>query len=426
MSGKDSFVVFAWKRNVLAPAIIMAVWVFVCTQAASQVPDRAHIIEQYRQATAWHESFQMQVEIQSTGNSAWGGKVLDTKFVLRKDSDRQGKALGEAMLVDNNGNTTDLRGKNGRERIQEVFQAGDDTNTYYKEVAADPPRAYVNEAIKGDFLDILGTDFGGALFGRYNPFSSSTLADLLSQADSAVREENYAGTKCYVLETQAKEGSVTAWIAPDRGYNVLQYRLEKVADRDQTAWGEPFPDTEIKALGAVLPVKWTFEMTNVELQEVDGILVPAHAQSSWRQENSDGTVYENHSTLGVSEVDLSPTFPPDAFIFDVPNGTSVTRKLANGHTLRDLKWQDGKVVVSYDKSTVESIDQHVASLHNNQDTALHREQRAVDTSVILQPGNEPAIPSESGRIRPQILLVAAGVVVLVAAIGMRMYGTRAR
>jgi len=414
---------FVQARNEVRTSILTIVGMLVCTSALSQLPDAGPIIENYQKAQAWHESFEMQYAIQSKSASLFGGKELHTNLLLRKDSTKQGRILGESTLVDDSGRVTGLRGSDKPDRIQQVFRAGEEANTYYREIYNDPPRAQVNSASKKDFLSSLDFDCGAALFGRYSSFSSSSLADLLSQPGVTVREESLGDRKCMVLERQAEEGTVSAWISPELDYNVVQYKMEKVAGRDKAADGKPFPDPEIIDRLTILPVKWAFEMTDIEYQRVDGVLVPVRAKYTTHNENSDGKVDEIHSTISVSNIDVTPEFAADAFTFDIPNGTEVSQKLPDGRILRDLKWIDGQITVGYDNDAMESITQHVASVRNGKEDTTPGEDAG---ALAAQPDDSSAVPPKAGATKRQVLLASAGVVVLAAAIAIRIRQKRAR
>ncbi len=71
-------------------------------------------------------------------------------------------------------------------------------------------------------------NWGGPLFGNMYGNNYKTVADgLTSHLHMHPKKENINGVACIVLEGASKYGKVTAWIAPEKGYNAMKWVIEK-------------------------------------------------------------------------------------------------------------------------------------------------------------------------------------------------------
>ena len=179
---------------------------------------------------------------------------------------------------------------------------------------------------------------GGPLFGKMYGSNYKSVADLLGESTRLHildKKEKINGVACFVLEGKSKYGKVTAWVAPEKGYNAMKWVIQK----------DPhhlFNDAAISK-GTE---SWQVSFNVKELHEVIGedktVFVPKRAHFSHTINFRDGTKNIDHYEYKTSDIKLKPDFEAlGAFKMDFPDGIRVFNKDFPGAR---FKWENGKPV----------------------------------------------------------------------------------
>jgi len=212
--------------------------------------------------------------------------------------------------------------------------------------------------LQKDVLD--SSDFGGPMFGRLQGINHKGIAGLLGESNNLRlndKQKSVNGVPCYVLEATTKYGRVTAWIAPEKGYNALKWVFER--SRDDLFHDTPLHDTPLSARWPELQ-GGTSVFDCVEMQEVNDVntvFVPKSSRFTHTVKFTNGTKSGDQSEYAVSDIQLNPDFEAlGAFKVDLPNGIRVFVMEFPG--VRYI-WQNGKIVPDVDGPTFEEIDKMV-------------------------------------------------------------------
>jgi len=169
-------------------------------------------------------------------------------------------------------------------------------------------------------------NFGGPLFGKVNGSNYKDVADLLSESSDLHihdKKENIDGMDCLVLEGTSKYGKVTAWISPEKGYNVIKWIYEKESYHlyDDAMISTKWP--EVESGQRIFNLKEFHEIIN----ENNTIFVPKLAYFTHTTKFHDGTKKVSKFEYRTSDIQLKPDFEAlGAFKIDLPDGIRVLNK----------------------------------------------------------------------------------------------------
>jgi hypothetical protein len=274
-------------------------------------------------------------------------------FIFRRDHD-QAEWLGQRLLFDAEGNVDKLNSRVIKQiSTGELFLDIPETSPF----AALPRAAVVNRDYK-EHLEVAldSSDYCGPLFGRIDGINHKGIAGLLGESNNLRlhdKQENLNGVSCYVLEGTTKYGKVTAWIAPEKGYNALKWVFER--NRDDL-FDDLFGNAPLSARWPELQGGTSvFECVEMqEVNDVNNVFVPKSSLFTDTTKFTNGTKWRNQTEYTVSDIQLNPDFEAlRAFKVDLPNGTRVFVMEFPG--VRYI-WQNGKIAPNVDAPTFKEID----------------------------------------------------------------------
>lgn len=168
--------------------------------------------------------------------------------------------------------------------------------------------------------------FGGKDLMGYPIQAELRLDQFLQGGSLALRPqmERVGIFHCAVIEASVPAGFITAWFAPEQGYSIIQYTIDK--------------GTDSVYQGAHI------EVTVTELQEVDGLWLPksGRAKEDWRM--LDGGFIMRDTTVQLDSFAINPDFDKDGtfdLTKDVPDG-SIWRYMDSQHIAH--RWVKGELV----------------------------------------------------------------------------------
>lgn len=216
-----------------------------------------------------------------------------------------------------------------------------------------PPTAKMNSNLEGKFQKLLGhTPYGGPLDGYLFGSDHKSVADLLSNGNLQLHNDrkDINNVSCWVLEAVTEYGKITAWIAPDYGYNALKWTIQKT-ERDL------FRGNPLLAEGLKMWVA-TFEAD--EKQKIKDVFVITGGLFTLSMTDKIGKKPTRYHKFKRTEVDLNPDFEAlGAFQINLPEGTVVTNEDIPGIK---FVWSNGKLVPYINKPAMKQIDKDVGKL----------------------------------------------------------------
>ena|GEM_PF-6485065 len=409
-------------KNCSILPLVLIIW-SICSPACGadkMLPDISDIIERFEQACDWSQSVSMRISAQTitTGNGVRKineGHCVQT-LTYRRDHDRI-ELIGKDCLLDENADPdragfdpdkTDefIRVISDKERVRAFKFAGGTSfsalirQTNFKQEFS----MYYHDPLSGNFLHGALPIAGGA----------NHIVELLRQKPrlrSGTEEIN--GIPCYVVESSTPQGMLTAWIAPEKGYNALKYVLrggDNVAS-DSTSEG------------------WAVVVDSIDVQKIGDRHVPVSGQRTHTIKFEDGQVTTYVTKVKRADIELNPDFQRlDAFKINLPEGTRVRLEEFPGiHYI----FQKGKIVPNMDDLFFGNIDTAIGRLHERNRRAGGNDKKTANTEPKYdrQPSSdrseEKAIHSEkvsanseagSSKVRFVVILFVVAVLCVAAII----------
>jgi len=305
-------------------------------------PDAAELLHRYKQSLSWQESVAMKIVIQSSGeiDGQRIPSISKRTFIFRRDHERA-EWLGKKLEMDEN-NKVDL----DKCHVIKTIMDGNAFARLTSGLDRPPVGAFINrdKEFYSRFLNRLLRHpiNGGPLWGRIYGSGNKSVADLLSGAASlSIREnlEEVNGTVCYIVEAKTKYGKVTAWIAPEKGYNALRWSIHKASN-------DLFSEAPIsEAWEGMRANSWLADFVVDDLQKIGDFWVTKSgcmAISISYNEDSRIKTRVTKYKYKVSDIQIDPDFEAlEAFKIDFPDGTPVQIEQVPG--VRYV-WQNGKPV----------------------------------------------------------------------------------
>ena len=327
----------------------------LCAFGQGKDPNAAEILLRYEKSPLWSQCVSIRIkathnlDVNAPDKNSFPSKL---DFIFRRDHDRA-EWIGQRLLFDDKGKVDQVNSRViKRISTGEFFLDIPNTSPF----AAFPRPAVVNRDYKELQENVLdSSDLGGPMFGRLQGVNHKGIAGLLGESNNLRlhdKQENLNGVPCYVLEATTKYGRVTAWIAPEKGYNALKWVFERSRD-------DLFDDIPLSArwpeLQSVTAVFDCLEMQ--EVNDVNTLFVAKSSRFTHTVNFTNGTKSSDQSEYAVSDIQLNPDFESlGAFKVDLPNGTRVFVMEFPG--VRYI-WQNGKIVPDVDAPTFKEIDKMV-------------------------------------------------------------------
>lgn len=326
------------KRFWLLIRVVFIVFIIssgVCVFAQGKDPNAAEVLRCYKESLSWVQSVSMKIDMVVDVSENHPNKSFcpyETHLIFRRDHDRT-EWIGQRLLFDEQGNVDPLNSRVIKQIMTGELYVDLQANLLSTPLKTPPPRAMISrdyKMVQEIFLDSPGN--GGPIFGKMFGSSRKGVVELLAgAAELRLRDvrEDIGGTSCYVLEATTKHGRVTAWIAPEKGYNALKWVIHKTS-------GDLYDERPISSNS------WTAVFDSVELQKVGDVFVPKGGVFTNTIEHTDGSTIFDRIEYKTSDIRLNPDFDAlGAFKIDLPDGTWVYMREDPG--VRYV-WQNGKIV----------------------------------------------------------------------------------
>jgi hypothetical protein len=324
--------------------VVVCLWSAVLPAEKQAAPEPRELLDRYRKAaTAWDKSVSMRVEYDQSVNER-GRDLRHWKYDIthRRDGDRgewfgrchfEGKLDGESYSFN----------EDFRDLVTEDY--------FLRYSRSDSPRE--SEALMGtevrDRLLTLQTRSadGGFLQGRTAGIGTAThLAEAMCDGNEPryLGQEILGGTLCYIVEARTKYGTITVWLAPQKGYNALKCLWRKS--------GRDIMYSDVRAEDLHM-VAWTQTIDAIEVQAIDGVFVPVAGRLTDSTQLAGGEECEEHTTARRRDIVLHPDFRAlGAFQVVFPEGTEVRVAGGSGRT---FIWSQGKFTPDIMKYLVRSL-----------------------------------------------------------------------
>ena len=323
----------------------------VCAFGQGKDPNAAEVLRHYRESLSYLQSVSMKIDVERKAegydpNSGSGRRKAH--YIFRRDRGRT-EWIGQSLSLDHRGDVDPI----GSRGIQIIM-----TEQYYLHMSAPhkgmPFRAWIAKDYEVDQKLLLDSpEYGGALAGRIYGNSHKSVAELLGESTNLYmrkEQENINGVPCYALEATSEHGKVTAWVAPEKGYNALRWSIHKTGD-------DLFDERRI------VSKSWLAVFDSAEVREVNDVFVTTGGSLTLTIDFPNGREDVSCSKYKVSSIQLNPDFEAlGAFEINLPDGTPVHIKEYPG--VRYI-WQNGNIVAA-DDPTFEEIDKMVEELKKEQ------------------------------------------------------------
>jgi hypothetical protein len=277
----------------------------------------------------------------------------------------------ESVRLDDKGTTIISESYHLRRTVGENFslyaQAGFDDGVYRGNVGK---RLTAQE--RTDLL--LHPEFGSFLEGQQGNLDIAQF--LAKQRELRESAEDIGGVSCRVISAAGREGEVTIWIAPSKGFNALKWTYHKTAPDDFN--GRP--------LGQIGIDDWLIVVDSVEVQQVEGRWFAVAGRFTLTTHFHDGEVKVTRVTVRRKDIETKVDFAKlNAFQLDLPDGSVVTNVGVPGVF---FEFRNGKMVPKVDRETIAEIDKQVD---------LYRPQTAAQAAPSARPSAPTAGATDQGQ-----------------------------
>jgi len=350
-----------------------------CTYGKEEEPlDSRNILALYQNSLVKFREISMKVhcEYLIEGNST----TWKTDIIHRRSNNRT-EWIGKNTAFDSNGSIE----QEGSTLYADIMNGSNWVHLKFYNpqlIGGQPPRAYIKkdfEQAQKELLDV--PSYGGPIQGRIHGNNHKSVAELLSESvDLRLidNREDINGESCYLLTATIMYGKVTAWIAPEKGYNALRWKIEKKSG-EFFRGPEPARD-EFKMWVAV------FEAD--EVKKIDDEYMITKGRFTQSTTLKDGKKEIVRYIYNLTDVDLNPDFEDiGAFQINLPEGTSVYQYDAPGIV---YIWKQGRLVHQIDDSVVGNIDN--IRQENDSVAGVNR-----DKNLDLTNTKNPEIPANQSK-----------------------------
>jgi len=392
----------------------------------AQTGDISTLVEGFNKSYQWCE----RVAMSGCVTAKWNNKpdlYMESHFVFFNDGWQRTKRVGKWSYTDVK--TGAEKEKNNEFLVPDIIQTlytSDATSHLFYDYRGITGRHQQSKALvykDGESRAKIARaiqDTGAPALGYFSPFSRRRISEFFDNTPASLREDEVNGVHCQVIETEIPEGYVTAWIAPELGYTLQKCVLIKEAGKHVDTDGDPFGHIN-PSMGEPLAVKrMIYELTNVQVENIDGVFVPASGQYTYTEELEGGKANTGTFTFAFSDVDLNPQFEANSFAFAVPEGTRVEYILENRRNVGGFKWADGRIVADVDENDTTTIENTVVAIREGNVTP----REAALTLDSPKPSQEQRLPI-SQETRRYLWLLLAAAILLAGGILLRYRADRA-
>ncbi len=339
------------KRTGIGIIIILLASMAHCAGNKEKIdanPSAQELVKRYHKAvTCWDKSVSMRIELihsyERRGENETDTRHWTYDIKHRRDRDRcewAGRCHFKGKL-----NGTDYARNESIKRI-----VGDDFFLLYtkRDSEKEPTDAIMGSNVTERLFIMQAQEpDGGILQGRMGGIGlAPKIVDVMLACDSLrlLGQERLSGSLCHIVEAQTKYGTMTVWIAPEKGYNALKYIVRK---RGQDILRD---DIRIEDQGIT---EWAETVDAIDVQKIDGVFVPISGTLTGKAKATGAWQTTSHVSVKRSEVVLNPDLEAlGAFQISFPEGTEVTHEDIGGYVFR---WTKGKFVPNMNDYLVKSL-----------------------------------------------------------------------
>lgn len=325
-----------------------------CVLGKSREPNSKEVLEHYRESLSYCQSVSMKISVDINSFDVDKNNVrqftkwrfpqeIDVIFNRDKGTDRA-EWIGRQLLcgVDEKINLSSSRvvkmiaHGNKLVSLESNNAIGDDiySRKSSKTIAS---RIMIYNSDQEESLE--NPNWGGPLWGKMCGNNFKGIANCLAyKLKMRSKKEKVNGVDCFVLEGASKYGKVTAWIAPEKGYNAMKWIFEKSSENlfNEIPLSDKWPTIESGTRTFI--VKELHELKNDNKK----IFVPKQAHFTNITNRRDGIKHVSEYEYQTSDIQLNPDFEAmGAFKIEFPDGIRVFYE-----EFPDVKyrWENGKPV----------------------------------------------------------------------------------
>ncbi len=379
-------------RFLFGSCLILLTSTFVLSQ--TQKPSSADVLQRYRESLSYLHSVSMKItaNVDSNDHDLFP-QTLDYVFRWDRDNNRA-EWLGKQLIHGSEGEVDMIN--------SEVIKDIADGNMYIDFAGAklankvDSRRVILRYNYTESLKELLeNPNHGGPLLGKMYGSNYKSVADLLDEATNLHihdKKANINGVACFVLEGTSGYGKVTAWIAPEKGYNAMKWVIEKGPDHlfNDAAISKQWPSTKD------WQVTYNVKELHKIISEDKTVFIPRLSSFNFHINFRDGTKNVDEFEYKTSDIQLNPDFEAlGAFKIDLPDGLRVFNKDNPNLTFR---WKNGRPVAD-------------AEATDKKDNVPQKEPPAVADTKADTPKTGREHRSESGPSLT-VLLIPIGLVIM--------------
>ena len=315
-------------RKLIVTVIYLDLLLLISAETTGQntpTPELVILLNNSMKWLTWQESVSMQLQIDVLGsdNGVQNFHVL-REYTFRRDRERIewiGKIIHLVENINNSHNRMDIMTGEYYLKASYLFDRKPEFATIqldYKE-------------LQQDMLE--DNDTGGPLFGRLYMTDRKNIIEIIKEAQDITlsnERENINGISCYEIKGKSKYGEITAYIAPDNGFSVMKWMINKGPEH----YKGPL---EIK--------NWIVTYEVKELIKINDTFVPGAANHVNVIEEVNGIKHVGTCNYKTNNVVLKPDFDAlGAFKINLPDDTPIR---IMEHPELEYTWHGGKIVDSY-------------------------------------------------------------------------------
>ncbi len=371
------------------------------------------VLNHFKESLSWTYSLSLDVKIDNTGfENNKRLPHLAKEFTFRRDNERV-EWLGKIITYDEQGNIDENSFNRKMIGTGECFL---EVSNNFGEKPSYPAsmRLQYNEHQESRLDD---ADTCGPLIGRTGLPEYTTIIDVFINDEYIFfydQTEEINGMVCYKMLAQKKNGEVTVWIAPEKGYNAVKWSIRRNAEHYSES-------------SNVKEVLMEYFVEN--FIPIENYFVPQKATYTSKVEGTDGYKFSSTYKFIVDNIDLSPDFEAlGAFKIDLPNGTPISIKEYPG--IRYI-WQNGEIIPDVDVLVIEELDKTTQQIMEDGDVPPKLGSVMEDKNGQSEPNTGGETQADTDESQPETLsetnipsfyiLIPIGFLI-VAVIGWKVFG----
>jgi len=413
------------QRRPMVMAIVLLLVAFAGMCQGETFPEARELVDRYREAiTCWNQRVSMrihsQIDVTPVDPDRPSRSHQRLNLIHRRDGNRAEWLGSKSFFEDDKAEVSTSSRKfaviaNGG-HIVNADDAWTSDETYkgtirrrnYGKIL----RSALDDFYYGGFLDGLFLGLGKLWLGK-----TANVAELLSQSDMlhVVGKEDINETVCYIVEAKTEYGTVTIWIAPEKGYNALKVSWV-IHDKDFLRDGLYLKDSSL--------AEWSVLIDSIDVEKIDGIFVPVSGRFTSASTRKDGVERTVCAKVKRSQIDLNPDFEAlGAFRLALPDGSHIYDRDSG----ISYKVFGGELVPDVDEIVIEQIDKMTEEIMAEGQVppglATTKKTEATPNEPVATVDTQPKTQVDTTKTQPEVVAESGSLpIVLVILIGLLIIG----